>query len=185
MHHVDGKPAAAKLQMPLFENKSCGVPGNMNPEPSIRDAINNLLEQQKLGVLSTAGKQGAPYASLVAFSVSDDHRYIYFITPQSTRKYANLSANPQAALLINSSINQPEDFHQAMAVTATGAVKPVAAREREAVLQQYMARHPNLEAFARSPGCALLAIRVERYILVQRFQNVTEYRLDPENDHTS
>ena len=183
MHDDDGKPAAANIQIWQPEIKFYEASGTMNPDPSVRNAINELLRQQKLGVLSTVGKEGAPHASLVAFAVSDDHQRLFFVTPRATRKYANLCANPKVALLINNSINRPEDFNLATAVTATGTVEPLAGREREAALNRYVSRHPYLETFARSPGCELLGIRVEGYILVQRFQDITEYRVGPEMDH--
>ncbi|MFH1982094.1 MAG: pyridoxamine 5'-phosphate oxidase family protein [Pseudomonadota bacterium] len=144
---------------------------------TIRQNIHALLREQQLGVLSTIG-ENAPYASLVATAVSDDDRYLYFVTPRATRKFANLSVNPQVALLVNNSMNRPEDFHRAMAVTATGTVVSTPPADRDKILSRYVAKHPYLEDFARSPNCALVVVRVERYILVQRFQNVTEYRVD-------
>jgi nitroimidazol reductase NimA-like FMN-containing flavoprotein (pyridoxamine 5'-phosphate oxidase superfamily) len=155
----------------------------MSAQQDIRPTIHGLLRQQQLGVLSTVG-EGAPYASLIAYAVSDDDRRLYFVTPRATRKFANLSATPNVALLVNSSINRPEDFHRAMAVTATGLAQPVSAAEREGVINHYLAKHPYLEEFARSPSCELVVVRVERYILVQRFQNVTEYRVEHDVDHT-
>lgn len=154
----------------------------MTQDETIRQAIHALLREQQLGVLSTIGVD-APYASLVAYAVSDDDRFLYFVTPRATRKFANLSANPQVALLINNSINRPEDFHRAMAVTATGTVAPTPPADREKILSRYVAKHPYLEDFAHSPSCELVIIRVERYILVQRFQNVTEYRINHDVDH--
>jgi nitroimidazol reductase NimA-like FMN-containing flavoprotein (pyridoxamine 5'-phosphate oxidase superfamily) len=127
--------------------------------------------------------QGAPYASLVAYAESEDRRHIYFVTPRATRKFTNLSANPGVALLITNSINRPEDFHRAAAVTVIGRAASVSHPAREATIRHYVAKHPYLEDFARSPSCELLDVRVDRYILVQRFQNVTEYRVDHDVDH--
>jgi nitroimidazol reductase NimA-like FMN-containing flavoprotein (pyridoxamine 5'-phosphate oxidase superfamily) len=56
-------------------------------------------------VLSTQ-QQGQPYASLVAFVACDDLRHIYFVTPKTTRKFANLTANPSAAFIVNNSIKE-------------------------------------------------------------------------------
>jgi hypothetical protein len=155
----------------------------MGSDAAIRQIICDLLQRQQLGVLSTVG-QGIPYASLVAFAESEGLRHLYFVTPRATRKFTNLSANPNVALLINNSINRPEDFHLAAAVTAIGKALPVSPGERGAIIEQYVAKHPYLEDFARSPSCELLDIAIERYILVQRFQNVTEYRIDHDVDHS-
>jgi general stress protein 26 len=151
---------------------------------STRQAVRRLLQQQQLGVLSTASKD-VPYASLVAFAASDNGRHLYFVTPRTTRKFANIVDNAQVALLINNSINRPQDFHQAAAVTAIGSATSASMPRLEALREQYLAKHPYLEEFVNSPSCELMDIRVERYILVQRFQNVTEYRIDHDVDHSA
>lgn len=149
----------------------------MSSKQETRRHIHELLRQQQLGVLSTVG-EGAPYANLIAFAASEDDRHLFFITPMATRKYANITANARVALLVNNSINDPEDFHLAAAVTAVGSAHPVEDSKRNTVRHQYLVKHPYLHEFAHSPSCQLLGIRVERYILVERFQNVTEYRID-------
>jgi hypothetical protein len=148
----------------------------MQREEATRQVVQGLLTQQQLGVLSTAGEKG-PYASLVAFTASADLRHLYFVTPRTTRKFANLTANAAVALLVNDSLNNPEDFHRAAAVTAVGSAKAVGPSGLAPIREQYLARHPYLEAFAHSPSCEFVDIRVERYILVERFQNVSEYLL--------
>ncbi|WP_319404506.1 pyridoxamine 5'-phosphate oxidase family protein [uncultured Desulfosarcina sp.] len=152
-------------------------------EELTRNAVHQLIRGQQLGVLSTAGEKG-PYASLVAFSISDDDRRLFFVTPRTTRKFANITADARVALLVNNSINRPEDFHQAAAVTAVGRALTIVPPELESVRDHYLAKHPYLKEFAYSPSCAFVAIRVERYILVERFQNVTEYRIEDELDST-
>ncbi|MDX2455562.1 pyridoxamine 5'-phosphate oxidase family protein [Desulfosarcina sp.] len=156
----------------------------MSREEHIRHAVHDLLQQQQLGVLSTVGEDG-PYASLVALAVSDDDRRLFFVTPRATRKFANLTANARVALLVNNSINHPEDFHQAAAVTAIGSAQPVSPMQLEAIRNHYLAKHPYLESFANSPSCEFVEIQVERYIMVERFQNVTEYRIDHDLDRTT
>ena len=153
----------------------------MNREDSTRNAVHQLLRGQQLGVLSTTGENG-PYASLVAFAVSDDDRRLFFVTPRTTRKFANITKDARVALLVNNSINRPEDFHQAAAVTAVGRAESIDLQELDALRDRYLEKHPYLEEFAYSPSCEFLTIRVERYILVERFQNVTEYRIDHETN---
>ncbi|MGD9223596.1 MAG: pyridoxamine 5'-phosphate oxidase family protein [Desulfobacteraceae bacterium] len=155
----------------------------MRREESTHNAIHRLLCGQQLGVLSTAGAKG-PYASLVAYAISDDDRRLFFVTPRATRKFANITTDARVALLVNNSINQPEDFHQAAAVTAVGRAAVIHPPELDSVRDRYLAKHPYLEQFALSPGCEFLAIWVERYILVERFQKVTEYRIKNDLDST-
>jgi len=155
----------------------------MNRDASVKKAIHELMRQQQLGVLSTTGDD-APYASLVAFVASNDDRCLYFATPRATRKFANIAANARVALLVNNRANLPEDFHRAKAVTAVGIARPITDERLDAVRNHYLDKHPYLESFAHSPSCVFLEIQVQRYILVERFQNVSEYRIDHEMDST-
>jgi hypothetical protein len=54
---------------------------------------------------------------------------------------------------------------------AAAEVDP-AARDRRA--QGFLAKPPNLADFIRSPDSAVVQIRVEKYFLVRRFQEVVE-----------
>ena len=123
----------------------------MNRNKLTRQAVHELLRQQQLGVLSTVSED-SPYASLVAFAVSDDNRHLFFVTQRATRKFANISANAQVALLVNNSINNPEYFHKAADVTAVGIATPVPSPELETIRKQYLIKHPYLEEFAHSPS---------------------------------
>ncbi len=71
----------------------------MNDHQSVRSAIETLFSDQRLAVLSTCGVDGHPYASLVCVVAEADLSGIHFATTRATRKYANLSAEPRAALL--------------------------------------------------------------------------------------
>ena len=155
----------------------------MEREKTVKQAVHALLRQQQLGVLSTSAED-LPYASLVAFAVSADDRRLYFATPRATRKFANMRANARVALLVNNSVNHPQDFHLAKAVTVLGSARPVPEARLDAVRRQYLEKHPHLESFVHAPSCVLLEIRVDRYILVERFQNVSEYRIEHAMDPT-
>jgi len=145
----------------------------LSEESELEHLIRELFESQKFAALGTQ-KEGQPYANLIAFAASDDLKSLYFATARATRKYANIEADARVAVLIDNRSNQDSDFSQAAAVTATGTAQEVVDSERDAVLTIYLAKHPMLEEFVRSPSCALLQIRVETYYLVRRFQNVME-----------
>lgn len=143
----------------------------------IRRQITSLFSSQKLAVLCThRGDQ--PYASLVAFATSEDLRFIYIITPKTTRKFTNLAANPLVSLLITSSENQESDFHRAAAVTVNGSAAEISRKKGSDLIKLYLDKHPYLEDFARSPSCALVEIEVKSYFLVRNFQNVMEWHVD-------
>jgi nitroimidazol reductase NimA-like FMN-containing flavoprotein (pyridoxamine 5'-phosphate oxidase superfamily) len=151
----------------------------MNVRDDIRQVLNELLNHQRLAVLSTH-MSGQPYASLVAFACSDDLRFLYFVTPRTTRKFNNLQNDCRMALLITSSANQETDFHEAMAVTVVGSAgEEISGPEKEMALERYLQRHPYLENFARSPTCAFMKVHARSYILVQNFQHVMELHIEP------
>ena len=150
----------------------------METTNQIRQRLGELFRSQNLAALSTH-HAGQPYASLVAFYAADDLKYIYFATPKTTRKYANLTADSRVAVMVNSSTNQISDFHQAISVTAVGKAEDVAASDKKPIVDLYLAKHPYLEDFVRSPTCALVEVTVESYYLVKNFQNVMELHLEP------
>lgn len=138
--------------------------------------LSRLLNSQRLAVLGTHNG-GQPYASLVSFAAAPDLTHLLFATTRSTRKYANLISDPRAAMLIDNRSNHETDIHSAMAVTATGAVGELLDTERAEAQVRYLAKHPYLEEFVRSPSCALIRLAVRTYYLVTRFQNVIEIHM--------
>ena len=148
----------------------------MENTDDIRRLIKGLCASQKLAVLCTH-RESQPYASLVAFVASEDLAHLYFVTPKTTRKFANLEANSRVAVMVNSSENQESDFHRAMAVTIIGSAAEVGDARRGALIDRYLERHPYLENFVRAPTCALVEIDVESYYLVRNFQNVMELHI--------
>ena len=138
-----------------------------------RERIKELCETQRLAVVSTCG-DGEPYANLVAFALSPDVRSLYFATTRATHKYRNLSVNPRCALLIDNRENATRDFHEAMAVTAMGCVQELKEDEDAAARTLLVARHAYLDTFVAAPSVACFQVKVERYILVEKFQHVVE-----------
>jgi nitroimidazol reductase NimA-like FMN-containing flavoprotein (pyridoxamine 5'-phosphate oxidase superfamily) len=130
-----------------------------------------LLNEQSFGVLGTNHK-GHPYASLVAFTATAEARCLYFATTRATRKYLNLAADD------HNRATQVQALYEAAALTAYGTATEVTAPEHAKVLKSYLARHPQLKTFVSSPTTAIFRIEVESYHLVQRFQNVTEFRMN-------
>lgn len=148
----------------------------MNEADKLKQRLQALFEQQRLGVLSTRGRQ-EPYCSLVAFAVTEDLRRIAFATPRGTRKHDNLQAYPRVSMLIDNRSNQATDFMEAMAVTALGPVREARKSRTSRLYQLYQAKHPELKQFVSSPTCAFLCIDVEHYYAVDQFQHVMELHL--------
>jgi general stress protein 26 len=149
----------------------------MKTSAEIQNRLRNLFETQKLAVVATQ-TGGQPYASLVAFVATDDLRHIFFITGRTTRKFSNLISDSRVALLVNSSVNQESDFHEAVSITVTGVADELKDPERQDILRLYLSKHPYLEDFAKSPSCALIRVAARSYYMVQNFQKVMELHLD-------
>ena len=143
---------------------------------AMKEKVRELFETQKLAVLSTQ-REGQPYTTLVAFAASPDLKYLYFATTRATRKYANLSADSRVAMLMDNRSNEVADFRRAMAVTAVGRAEEEDDQEKDAITHIYLAKHPHLRDFVKSPTCALLRVGVSTYYVVNRFQEVREIHL--------
>ncbi len=150
----------------------------MNERAGLIPGLTHLLKSQRLSVLSTHNA-GQPYASLVSFAATPDLMHLLFATTRSTRKYANLTSDSRAAMLVDNRSNEEGDIHSAMAATATGVVGEISRTERREALPLYLEKHPYLKDFVNSPSCAFLKLTVATYYLVRRFQNVVEIHMPP------
>jgi uncharacterized protein YhbP (UPF0306 family) len=147
----------------------------MNPPESIQQLLQHLLVAQKYAVLAT-DSGGQPYTSLMAFVVSEDLHDLTLITERATHKYANLLSNHRVAVFIDNRENVGADTRAAVAITALGAAQEVLGAECASLRASYIARHPYLEGFARSPSCAIVRVRVKSYVVVRHFEEVLEWR---------
>jgi hypothetical protein len=80
-------------------------------------------------------------------------------------------------LLIDNRSNFPADTEEAVAVTVLGRAAEAQSGETASLLSLFLAKHPHLETFVTSPTCALISVRVEKYFVVQHFQEVQEVRM--------
>jgi nitroimidazol reductase NimA-like FMN-containing flavoprotein (pyridoxamine 5'-phosphate oxidase superfamily) len=148
----------------------------MNDTSETLALIRNLLQSQKLAVLSTQN-HGQPYGNLIAIAASADLRHLLFATTRATRKYANLMADARVAVLVDNRKNEVSDFTEAAALTALGQAWELQGLERQQFLKVYLERHPYLEEFVTGPTCALLRVKVDKYVVVSRFQDVREIQM--------
>lgn len=141
---------------------------------STRNSIQEILTSQYLAVLAT-NTGTTPYTSLIGFMASKDLKEIYFATFINTRKYNNITKHSQVSLLIDSRTNRGgEDFKNSSALTILGNAETVPQGQQDEILPLYLDKFCYLQDFTRDPQCALVRINVEKYILVERFQEVFE-----------
>lgn len=143
---------------------------------NLESRLKRLFRFQKLGVLATQ-QERTPYTSLVAFASSDDMRHIVFATPKATRKFANIRSNANVAMFVDNRSNRAVDFRTAIGVTALGSVRQIPKRKNSSLMKHYCTKHPQLASFLASPSCAFMCIDVRSFLIVERFQNVTEIHL--------
>jgi hypothetical protein len=142
------------------------------------DLLVKLFTSQRFAVLATQ-EGGQPYLSLMAFAASDDLKYLLFASRRGTRKYANLASEPRAAMLVDNRTNQAADTEGALAVTATGRAEEAGPGDSASWMRVFLARHPTLLDFLELPDCALMRLKVEKYYLVSRFQEVRVLSMIP------
>ena len=148
----------------------------MSNEIDIRPTLRALLQSQRFAVLAT-DDHGQPFTSLMAFAATEDLRHLVVLTEQTTRKYANLRSNPRVALLIDDRENKGSDTEDSVVVTAIGEAQELDRDAGAPLLGLFLARHPYLAAFADSPSCAIVRVKVSSYQLVSRFQQIVEWRI--------
>ena len=149
----------------------------MERHEQTQQLVKDLLRSQRFAALSTDAGTG-PYASLIAFWADDDLSRIVFATMRATRKFNYLVRHPQVALLFDNRSNRDIDVREAMAVTATGSARELTdAKAGAAAADAYLAKHPHLDSFVNSPGCAFVQVDVDVYYVVSHFQSVVELHM--------
>ena len=152
------------------------VRGRLTDLPEVRQVLVELLSTERFAVLCTQ-REGHPYGTVVCFAADEDLSHILFATTRSTRKFSHMQAADRAALVVENTANCASDIYEAVAATATGRVKELAGAEREEAVGRYLGKHAYLEGFVTAPNCALMALSVDAYHVVTKFQEVVEVRL--------
>ncbi len=136
------------------------------------DELNDLFKRQRYCVLATE-RDGAPYGNLVAFASTPDLTELMFVTSRDTRKYGNIQANRQVALVIDNRSNEASDLLTGLAVTALGIAEQIPESKREHMRSLYLAKH-DLKPFLDAEDTVLIQMLVQKYIVVSGLDSVIE-----------
>jgi len=128
----------------------------------------NLVKNQRFAVIATNDKD-EPYTNLVSFMISEDLKKIFFPTSKNTKKFQNISKNSKISILIDNRGNNPEDIKNAIVVTAVGTSSQII---DEKIIYNFLKKHPYLKDFIKSKDCAMIKIDIEKYVIVDNFENV-------------
>ena len=143
----------------------------MSDNSLLYEMVKKLCTSQKFAVLATQDDT-QPYCNFIAFSASDDLAQIFFATPKNTRKYLNLKKNNRVSFLLDNRSNTALDFKDAVVASAIGDAGEIFDGQEAAFRDRHVLNHPSIEAFIRSPDCALFRVDIRKYIIVNSFEKV-------------
>lgn len=108
-------------------------------QPSDADLARTLVAGATTGALSTIGKDGFPFGSVVVHAVDEQGRPLMLLSDLAVHS-ANLAADPRASLMVaQAGDGDPLDLAR---VTLIGPVAELTGPDRAAPLARYQAVHP-------------------------------------------
>ena len=110
----------------------------------------NFVRQRGLAVIATRGPDGAPQAALVGIAATERGELV-FDTTRSSRKYRNLSAFAQVALVIG--------WDNERTVQCEGTADIPTGADHDRCLQAYLAQYPDGLERAHDPDIVHVRIR--------------------------
>jgi len=133
------------------------------------EKLESLLQSQRFAVLATQGEI-EPYQNLIAFINTKDLKQIIFATSKNTKKYDNIINNSRISILIDNRVNKPDDIKKALVVTIVG-IADVLKHDLDFYKNLFLKKHPYLADFINLHDTVLINLNVEKYLLVDHFEN--------------
>ena len=132
------------------------------------EKMKDLVREKGICVLATASNN-TPHCSLMAYTTDDNCREIYMVTDKLTKKYSNLIENPSVCLLIDTRDKDTGDRRlHGKALTVRGVFREIEDdKEKKAVRDMLLAKHPHLREFALQPDAEVFSIRIESFLLLE------------------
>jgi len=118
-----------------------------------RESLLAFMRQERYAAQASVSAAGAPQAAIVGIVVSDRFE-VFFDTLASTRKAANLRANPRVAFVIG-----PAGPTAAQTVQFEGVADEPSGPDLERLLEHYFARFPDGRARQSWPGLIYMRIK--------------------------
>jgi nitroimidazol reductase NimA-like FMN-containing flavoprotein (pyridoxamine 5'-phosphate oxidase superfamily) len=123
-----------------------------------------LAKTKDICVLATVN-DNQPHCSLMAYAVDENCREFYFTTSRTTKKFTNISKNPQVSLLIDSRENTPRS--NAQALTVTGVCVPASEEdERRKISKILLEKHPHLKKILNMPDSEILIVSATSFLFL-------------------
>ncbi|MBD3297167.1 MAG: pyridoxamine 5'-phosphate oxidase family protein [candidate division Zixibacteria bacterium] len=173
------------IDEPLLDPEKRAQEMGTTMSPHVVEQIRQLVSEEPYGVLCTQS-HGQPYGSMIAVAFTADLGGAVFATSRFTRKYQLLSDCDRVALVLNNREKYPDSLHHIEAITATGRAQEIAnASENDPSVALLLHKHPMLKSFILAPSTAVFHVSITRYFHVHRFQEVREWRPQPQRNADS
>lgn len=133
-----------------------------------------LVGTKDVCVLATVS-EGLPHCSLMSYATDEDCREIYMVTHKKTKKYRNLTGNPEVSLLIDTrEEDRGNHRHLAKALTVNGRFEAISDPEkRDLVKARLLERHPHLNALVDDPDVEFFSVRIKSLQLLEGLADAT------------
>jgi nitroimidazol reductase NimA-like FMN-containing flavoprotein (pyridoxamine 5'-phosphate oxidase superfamily) len=131
------------------------------------EVVKQIIQQNDLCVLATTDGD-RPHTSLMAYINDDNCQLIYLVTSRDTRKYRNLTANPNISLLIDDREAHPAPQRgRIRSVILNGTAKPVdEARRAKGLLDRFSELRPHLDEIVSDQSVVVVEIAVDSFLLL-------------------
>lgn len=148
----------------------------MNKTDRLKNIIRDIGFEELFGVLATSNNN-IPYTNLIAFVLQNDIKKLFFGTPRDTKKFKNLTVNDKVSFHIQNTKNSLEDIENAIGITITGKAFECSKQHLEEVIATYLLKYPQMKTFIYSSNIAFISIDIEKYHVVEKFQDVTVLKM--------
>lgn len=129
------------------------------------ETIKEIIRSNNLAVLATcAGKK--PHCSLMAYVPSRDCLTIHMLTRKDSRKFRNISANPEVSLMVDTRAGNPGGRQSIKALTISGTCLPVPSSEQDSLLDLLLRTHPQLEILAEQSDAVVMEVAAASFLLL-------------------
>jgi len=141
----------------------------------VQNEIKNILLTESFAVLSTQG-EGQPFSSLISYACSENLKKIVFATPLGTRKVDLISRCNKVSVMVDTRARNPESINEINAITIIGEAKIIEDNNEKLSWENLLIKtHPYLETFVKASTTGIVAVDVEKYFYVRKFQEVIEW----------
>mmetsp|Transcript_52111 Transcript_52111/g.93397 ORF Transcript_52111/g.93397 Transcript_52111/m.93397 type:complete len:243 (-) Transcript_52111:130-858(-) len=158
-------------------------------KPPLPQAVVMLLQQSRLGYLSTAttdGETASPHLSLMTFTYVQEDEVIIMTTRKDTQKYHNLLSLSRVAMLVHDFPTiRTEDaalankFTKTYSITLYGTVSLAADKAQEEHYRQlHLENNPNGRCFIIGDNIAVLVLSVNLAKLCNSEDKVTTWSVE-------